>query len=306
MIHITEQQIEHVLTDSESIRQVVEAAFVDLEQGQAAQQLRMRTEAQEVKLSTLGAVIPGQGIVGAKVYTTIRGKFTFLIVLFSTETGEVLATLDAGIITKKRTAACSVLMAQQFAWPESKKLAVLGLGTQGLEHFLQLTEAFELEEVHIVSPHLDVEQIAFCRANTTATVSVVEPEQAVQDADIIVTASRSELPIVHGEWLKPGAFIAAIGSSLPHTRELDDEVICRVSRIVVESKEQALAEAGDLVLAKVPNLEQKIQTMGEVLLDKSAAYQKQQIVLYKAVGVALEDIAVAGLVYKKLMQEQAL
>lgn len=306
MIHITEQQIEQLLADSESIRQVVEAAFVDLEQGQAAQQLRMRTEAQEVKLSTLGAVIPGQGIVGAKVYTTIRGKFTFLIVLFSTETGEVLATLDAGTITKKRTAACSVLMAQQFAWPESKKLAVFGLGTQGLEHFLQLTEAFDLEEVHIVSPHLDAEQIAFCRKNTTATVSVVEPEQAVQGADIIVTASRSELPIVHGEWLKPGAFIAAIGSSLPHTRELDDEVICRVTRIVVESKEQALAEAGDLVLTEVPNLEQKIQTMGEVLLDKSAAYQEQQIVLYKAVGVALEDIAVAGLVYKKLMQKQAL
>lgn len=101
-------------------------------------------------------------------------------------------------------------------------------------------------------------------------------------------------------------YLAAIGSSLPHTRELDDEVICRVSRIVVESKEQALAEAGDLVLTEVPNLEQKIQTMGEVLLDKSAAYQEQQIVLYKAVGVALEDIAVAGLVYKKLMQKQAL
>lgn len=303
MIHITEQQIEQLLTDSGAIRKVVKAAFVDLEQGQAAQQLRMRTEAQEVKLSTLGAVIPGQGIVGAKVYTTIRGKFTFLIVLFSTETGEVLATLDAGTITKKRTAACSVLMAQQFAQPKPKKLAIFGLGTQGLEHFLQFTEAFDLAEVHIVSPHLDAEQVAFCRANTKAIVSVVEPVQAVQGADIIVTASRSEQPVVQGEWLKPGAFIAAIGSSLPHTRELDDEVIRRVSQIVVESKEQALAEAGDLVLAKVPDLEQKIQTMGEVFLDKSAAYQEQQIVLYKAVGVALEDIAVAGLVYKKLMQE---
>lgn len=128
MIYLTDRQICHLLADDAVNRRVLAAAFIELEQQQAAQLARQRIEAQGVKLSTLAAVLPMQGVAGAKVYTTIQGRFTFVIILFSTETGAVLAVLDAQQITKKRTAACSVLMAQQFACTRPKKLAVFGLG----------------------------------------------------------------------------------------------------------------------------------------------------------------------------------
>src|SRR6478672_3047020 len=86
-------------------------AFASFAAGDAAMQERIRTEAGGVKLSTLGAVIPAQGVTGAKVYTTIKGQFQFVILLFSTETGRPLASFDAGAITRLRTAACSVLAA---------------------------------------------------------------------------------------------------------------------------------------------------------------------------------------------------
>lgn len=300
MIHISDKNVASLLQDNRQVQQALKDAFINLSLKQAAQQMRMRTEAQTVKLSTLAAVLPTQGVAGAKIYSTINGQFNFVIVLFSTETGLPLATLDAGMITKKRTAASSILVAQCYADPQSKKLALFGLGVQGYEHAVQFAQAFPLERIYVVSPAINTEKLQSLTLETGVEVVASTPEEAVKEADIIVTASRSKDPVVKGEWLKLGAFIAAIGSSLPTTRELDDEVIQRVSQIVIESKEQTLSEAGDLLIPKNIDLQGKLICI-EDIFTQPMAYDRSKCVLYKAVGVALQDVAIAGLVYKNYL-----
>src|SRR5690606_39500953 len=116
-------------------------------EGQAAMQTRMRTDAGGVKLSTLGAVLPTQGVTGAKVYTTIEGRFTFVILLFSTRDGRPLATFDAGAITRIRTAACSVLAAQALALPGARVLGLFGAGTLCVGHAVQMRRTQDVMQI---------------------------------------------------------------------------------------------------------------------------------------------------------------
>ena len=121
-------------------------------------------------------------------------------------------------------------------------------------------------------------------------------------ADIVVTASRSTTPLFPGASLKPGAFVAAIGSSLPHTRELDDEALRRAAAVVVEWRPQSTREAGDIVLAGPGVLPaDKVVELGDVLLGKVRPRRGDaDIVVYKSVGVGLEDIALAGFAWEKI------
>ncbi|HEX8884590.1 MAG TPA: ornithine cyclodeaminase family protein, partial [Noviherbaspirillum sp.] len=127
-------------------------------------------------------------------------------------------------------------------------------------------------------------------------------ERMVRDADIVVTASRSTEPLFSGEWLKPGSFIAAVGSSLPHTRELDDIALARAAAVVVEWRSQTLREAGDLVRAGEGALdESRIHELGDLVAGKVTVRRAaDDILIYKAVGVGLQDVALAGLAYRRV------
>jgi len=255
-----------------------------------------------VKLSTLGAVIPGQEVAGAKVYTTIKGQFTFVILLFSTVDGRALASFDAGAITRLRTAACSVIAARHLARAGARRLALFGAGVQGRMHAQQMARAFALHDIRVCDPYASPMVAEELQALCGVPVRLCGADEAVDDADIVVTASRSTTPLFGGAQLKPGAFVAAIGSSLPHTRELDDTALQRASVIAVEWKPQTLREAGDLVLAAPEVLrEGQIVELGELVTGQHPGRQDDSaITLYKSVGVGLEDVALAGLVWQRL------
>ncbi|MNV53316.1 L-lysine cyclodeaminase [compost metagenome] len=259
-----------------------------------------------MKLSTLGAVIPEQEVAGAKVYTTIAGQFSFVILLFSTVDGRPLASFDAGAITRLRTAACTVLAAQRLARPESATLALFGAGTQGVQHAAQLSAALPLRRVLVVDPYADAGLPDQLAAQCGIPVTFADPAVAAAQADIIVTASRSTTPLFSGELIQPGTFIAAIGSSLPHTRELDDTALARAATVVVEWRPQSLREAGDLVLADKAVLpDSKIVELADVLLGKPVRRHADDIVIYKSVGVGLEDIALAGMAHRRITEAEA-
>ncbi|RMX05897.1 ornithine cyclodeaminase family protein [Corticibacter populi] len=307
MQHISDATIDALITPADA-QQTLLQAWQDFGHARAAMQARVRTEAQGIKLSTLGAVIPDQQVVGAKVYTTIQGQFSFVILLFSSETGQALASFDAAAITRLRTAACSVLAARRLAHVHpDMTLAVLGAGQQGLSHLRQLREAFPLREIRIFDPHLSAEQLAHLQQESEARqvkLRACTAAEAVQDADVVVTASRATAPLFDGTLLKPGAFVAAIGSSLPHTRELDDTALARARSIIVEWKPQSLQEAGDLRMA-APELriENKLGELAQVLTGELQPRQSpDDIIIYKSVGVGLQDVALAGLAWKKLQQ----
>lgn len=300
MIHITDEQIETSLSPDE-VQAALHAAFTSLGHGNAALQERIRTEAVGVKLSTLGAVLPQQGFVGAKVYTTINGQFRFVILLFSASDGAPLATFDAGAITRLRTAATTVLAAQKLASKRTKTLGLFGAGQQGAEHARQLCAALKLERILLVDSYEPEVKAAALSQQCGIPVIATDIPTAVQSSEMIVTASRSATPLFDGDLIQPGTFIAAIGSSLPYTRELDDKALARSSRIVVDWHQQAIHEAGDLVMADPSCLTpSKLQELSRVLVDPDFAVLREEISIYKSVGIGLQDIAIAGLAYSKI------
>lgn len=300
MQHITDSMVDDLVSAHDAQR-VLSDAFLAFGQGQAAMQARIRTDAGGVKLSTLGAVIPTQEVVGAKVYTTIQGQFNFVILLFSAADGRPLATFDAGALTRLRTAACSVLIAQKLAKSDARVLGLFGAGTQGVEHAVQMAQAFSLARILVQDPYATAETLDRIAQRTGLLVQAAAGDDIAAQADIIVTASRSLTPLFSGASLRPGAFIAAIGSSLPHTRELDDVALARAKAVVVEWKPQSMVEAGDLVLAdSALNVADKTFEFAQVLANDCSRSGADDIFIYKSVGVGLEDIALAGYAYKQL------
>ncbi|MDM0077925.1 ornithine cyclodeaminase family protein [Variovorax sp. J2P1-59] len=301
MQHITDSMVEALVSPADA-QQVLRDAFARFGQHEAAMQERIRTEAGGVKLSTLGAVIPGQGVAGAKVYTTIKGQFSFVILLFSTDDGRPLASFDAGAITKLRTAACSVIAAQHLARPESRHLALFGAGTQGQAHAVQMATAFRLESIRVCTRNPAPGLAESLAAQCGAPVRLCTADEALDGADIVVTASRATTPLFAGERLPPGSFVAAIGSSLPHTRELDDVALSRAALVAVEWRTQSLREAGELVQAAEGVLpEEKIVELAELVTGQVRGRRTlDDITVYKSVGVGLEDVALAGLAWQRL------
>lgn len=309
MIHLSDAQIDELVHFDEAIP-VLEDAFRAFAQRRAAVQRRVRTEAGGVKLSTLGAVLPDAGVTGAKVYTTINGRFSFSIVLFSTEDGSLLATLDANALTRIRTAATTVIAVRALARADARTVALYGTGVQGQAHAHALAEHTGLRSFRIVG--LEGAETLCDRLNSRYGASGIEAmpaeaANAVRGADVIVTATRATGALFDGAALTAGTLIAAIGSSLPITRELDDATLSRAARIVVELSEQAREEAGDLVQAAAGTFDwNDVVELGDVLEGRAAGRaHAYDIIVYKAVGIGLQDIALAGLAYRKHVARNA-
>lgn len=297
---IRNQQIAAILTMPDAIA-VMRQAF--LEYGRAgATQERVRIDCGATKLSMMGAIIPGLDAVGAKIYTTINGKFTFAVVLFSASSGALLAVMEGEAMTEYRTAAVTAIAADALAPKDAATLAVFGSGVQARAHVPALLSVRPFSEVLVVAldrPAAFAEEIAGrfglrCRAATA--------EEAAASADVIVTATRSPAPLFDGAAVKPGAFVAAIGSSKPDAREVDEQLVRRAARIVVESRPQARSEAGDLLLCAPGAFAwDEVEQLAEVLAGAGRAPRNESgIVLYKAVGVGMEDVALAEFVHRRL------
>jgi len=303
MRHVADATVDALVSPAEAEAAMADA-FGRLAAGDAAMQARVRTEAGGVKLSTLGAVIPRQDAVGAKVYTTIAGRFSFVILLFSATTGAPLATFDAAAITRLRTAACSVLASRHLARRAARTLAVLGLGTQGRAHAAAFAAAYPLHEVRIASPRATSADAAALQQALGVPVRLASIDAAVDGADLVVTATRTVEPLFDGARLADGAYVAAVGSSLPTTRELDDTALRRAGVIAVEWREQTLREAGDLVRADPAALAAtRVVELADLVAGREPGRRDdREITIYKSVGVGLQDIALAGLAWRKLQQ----
>jgi len=305
MKHITDEMVDALL-DAKDAQRVLADAFRSFGEGRAAMQPRIRTQAGAIKLSTLGAVIPDQGVAGAKVYTTINGQFNFVILLFSTADGRPLASFDAAAITRLRTAACSVVASRYLARPESRRLALFGLGTQGRAHAMQMALAYPLEEIRVWDQHSSDEAGQALAQTCGVAVRRCSAATALDGADIVVTATRSRSPLFSGDQIWPGTFIAAVGSSLPDTRELDDSTLARASLMAVDWKPQTSIEAGDIVLADPAALPPaKIVDLADLVTGQATGRRDaREVTIYKAVGVGLQDVALAGLAWQRHEESQ--
>ena len=215
------------------------------------------------------------------------------IFLVDPQTGTPLAIMDGRLITEMRTAAVSAAATKLLAAPDAKILAILGSGVQAHSHVEALRPVRQFEEVCVWSPtHEHAERFA-----KEVGATAMSAEEAVRGADVIVTATNSKTPVLKGAWLKPGCHVNAIGACRPDWRELDDQAISNV--VFVDSREGALKESGDVILSSA-----KIYAeLGEALAGK-VPLRATETTIFKSLGMAVEDIAAATLVYQSATAEK--
>ena len=209
-----------------------------------------------------------------------------MVLLFRPDTGEPLAVMDGRLITEMRTAAVSAAATRRLAAPDSRVLAVLGSGVQARAHLQALMLVRGFEEVRVWSRTAEHAE-RFAEQHKAKAMPV---ESAVRGADVIVTATNALQPILQGAWLKPGAHVNAVGSPRPDWRELDDSAMANT--LVVDSREAVLKESGDVILSRA----QIYAEIGEIFAGAKAVPVSATTV-FKSVGIAIEDIATAKLIY---------
>ncbi|XP_020503829.1 ketimine reductase mu-crystallin [Labrus bergylta] len=212
------------------------------------------------------------------------------VVLLDPEYGNVKAVMNGEVITRMRTAAASAISAKLLMRPEAEVLAILGTGNQALSHYSVFTEIFSFKEVRVWS-HTREGTERFCKCVSGPVRACVSVEEAVRGADAIVTVTRCTEPVLFGQWVKPGAHVAAVGACRPDWRELDD-VLMKEAVVYVDSREGAMAESGDIILSGAEVLAE----IGEVINGTKPAYREKTTV-FKSLGMGVEDAVSAKLVF---------
>jgi thiomorpholine-carboxylate dehydrogenase len=210
-----------------------------------------------------------------------------VIQLFRSDTGEPLAVMDGRLITEMRTAAVSAVAIDQLARRDAKVLGILGSGVQARSHVQALSRVRRFEEIRVWS-RTEANARRFAEE---VGARVTAAEEAVRGADVVLTLTSSPVPILQGQWLKQDALVCAVGAVTPERRELDNEAMR--GAVVVESREAAMREPGDILLAKA----EVSAEIGE-LLQGASLNRRERPVVFKSVGIAIEDIAAAKLVYE--------
>ena len=227
------------------------------------------------------------------------------VMLFSRDTGELLALMNASEITAIRTAAVSAVATRLLARQDAHDLAIIGAGVQARSHLVALSLVRTIKRARVSARNFDhAQQLADeSRSSFPFPIeSVRSNEEAVRGADLIVTATSSLEPVINRDWISPGAHINAIGTHSPSSREIDSATMA-ASRIFVDRRESALNESGDYLLAAKEGLvtpESIVGEIGELLIGKKTGRTSEtEITLFKSLGLAIEDVACAKHIYRK-------
>lgn len=317
-IILSENEVHELLSMRECIG-VMEEALAALEHGEVFQPLRQIARAPGAAglLGLMpgyrGGVSPLYGLKEVCVFpgNPARGLDTHLgtVLLHSGETGELLLIASASAITAIRTAAVSAVATRLLAREDASTLAIIGAGVQARAHLRAIPLVRDIREVRVCSRTTEGAERFAAAAGDAAAVSVCgSVESAVDGADIIVTATSSREPVVRREWIAPGTHINAVGSSIAAARELDSSTVAAAS-LFVDRRESAVNESGDYLsaLREGAITEGHIRAeIGEVLLGKAPGRQgRDEITLFKSLGLAIEDLASAAFLHQKARQRGA-
>ena len=322
---LSENDVKELVTPLEA-QQAVEQAFQDFANGisHMAQRItvsipnilgNMRILPAVKVLPTPRPMPPTQGYLGVKIYTGYVGsvfkdlsKDRFTVLLYDMNDGGLLAVIAARWLGALRTGAVAAVATKYMARRNATSLGIVGTGEQAETQALNLIALMKPQRIMATSRNAANREAFRARLqNSGIKVEVAESsEQIVQESDVISLATTSRDPVIQARWVKPGSHINAIGANLASRREIDVELIRR-SRVVVEYKEQALQEAGDLVIPlKTGEIsEASISAeLGEVVTGaKPGRSSADEITIFKSIGVAIEDVCVAGIAYEKAVKQ---
>jgi ornithine cyclodeaminase/alanine dehydrogenase-like protein (mu-crystallin family) len=315
----TAEDIRRALPMREAI-EAMRAAFIAFSEGRARIPQRLAIPIPEQEGITL--VMPGYvppDALGLKVVSVFsrnlaRGLPTIsaLVVMLDPETGAPAALLDGAFLTAWRTGAASGLATDLLARPDAESLALIGAGAQARTQLLAVAAVRPLRRVRIYSrtPTRAQALIQEMRGQEGIPKDIAvapTPEAAVAEADIVCTATNSSDPVFDGRALRPGTHINAIGSFTLEMRELDEETFRRAARVVVDSREAALAEAGEVVWAIRQGIlrEADMVELGEIAAGQRPSRERpEEITLFKSVGLAVQDLVAAQRVRQRIQTRE--
>lgn len=303
-LYLREQDVEKLVNMRDAL-QVVEAAFRRYGEGAAVNRPRTRLRIARATLHLMSAGLSDPPMVGCKVYLSGRGKTRFHVLLYHAETGDLLAMIEADRLGQMRTGATSGVATKYMARESAAVAGLFGTGWQAEGQAEAVSAVRKLQRIVVYGRDPERRRTFCTKMADRLAVEVVpstNPQDVVQQAEILITATSSVEPVFSGEWLQPGTHINAVGSNYLVKRELDEEAVRRCHRIVVDSREQAERECGDLLgpIDKGILHWSQVHELGQVIVRRVLGRGgEEEITLFESHGLALEDISLAALIYQR-------
>jgi ornithine cyclodeaminase/alanine dehydrogenase len=297
-IYLTEADVERLLNIETAI-EVCEEAFRSLAAGQAENVPRARAQASGIILHSMSAAADYLGLVGWKCYTTTRQGARFHVGLYDSA-GSLLALIEADRLGQLRTGATTGVAVEWMAEPQATEMGLFGSGWQAQSQLAAVARVRPIKIAYVYSRNEQKRNDFADRMSAQLGIDVRpvdRPQEAAEDLPIVVTATTSREPVFDGTWLAEGTLVCAAGSNWLTKAEIDSHVVRRADNIVCDSIKACQLEAGDFVEALEKGIFDwsRAVELSDVIVGKATGRNtRESIALFKSVGLALEDVALAG------------
>ena len=271
--------------------------------GQAHNMTRRKIIADSGMLSVMGGGLFHQGLLGVKTYTVVKGSYSFQVSLYDANTGELLLYTQANRLGQLRTGATTGVAVKHLANPEDAAVGIIGTGGQAPTQLEALSKVRDIKKIKAYSRTQERREEFARRMTDTMGVEVsaaTSNEDAVRDCDIVLCIAATMDPVVEAAWLKDGSTLIGAGPTTWRAREVDEAVITRAGKLIVDSTEQAAIEAGDLCSAVDKGIIQwsKVHELRHVVSGAvTGRDSNDQVVYAKIMGTGVADVAAAKLAY---------
>lgn len=304
MLYITEEEVGALVTMADAL-EAVEGCFRRQGEGRATNEPRRRARVPGGMLHVMFAADAEGGFLGLKSYTTFRSGVRFHVLLYDAADGALLAMIEADRLGQLRTGAASGVATRFLAAAEASVLAVFGSGHQARTQVEAVAHVRNLTEVRVYSRDAERRRAfseALCAQMGLWALPAESPEAAVEGAHIVTTITSAAQPVFPGDRLSAGAHVNAAGSNSLLKREIDDATAARAGLVAVDSLAAVPVEGGDLLgpMQKGLVYPERLVELGRVVAGlHPGRTSPEEITLFKSHGIALEDIALAGVVYRR-------
>jgi alanine dehydrogenase len=313
---LTERDVRQLLPMAELI-DAMEGALAAFSTGQVRQPVRSVVElGSHGFFGVMPAALDTPPAAGAKLVTVVpsnheRGLPSHLatIVLLNAQTGALEAILDGRYITEARTAAVSAVSARHLARRDARVAAIIGSGVQARSHADALSRVLQLQQFRVWSPsaaHREAAARDMERATDVAAVAATSARNAVEGADVVVLVTSAVTPVIEDAWITDGVHVIGVGACRPTQREMPAALIGR-ARLVVDSRDAAIKEAGDILLAQKDGANVRIAAeLGEICAGRAPGRgPEDDVTIFKSLGLAVEDLVSADLAVRRARQTGA-
>lgn len=308
MLWLSDADVERLLSVEDAIP-IVETALAQQAAGDAVNRPRAHDITGEgAFLAHMQAALYEQGVFGFKSYSAAGGAYRFFVMLYSMRTGLPLALMQANSLGRIRTGAASGVSVRHMARPDSGVVGLLGSGYQAGAQLQAICAVRPIKAARVFSPNPQ-RRAEFARRMSAALgieiTAVDDPRAVVDAADILVTITNSREPVFSGDWLRPGMHICAVGGANEYATELDDAAIRRADIIAVDSVAQAKVECGELLMPASRGLilwGQLTELCQIVGGERPGRRGREDITLFKSLGMAMWDVAAAKAVYDRAIE----